>query len=532
MTEPIMPTLEGALGEVTDLLTAGDFALAVARCDELLSAYPDAVRIVRARAAALEQSGDTEKALEHYTRVLEIAPLDAPAMVGQARCLLASGQSGVAVIAAQQALDIDPTNADALKIAMDAPDTQKNRGRIATARAMFTSGLTPRALSQIRRVIQDNPDRVDAQVALAEMMWRGGGRIATAEHCQSILDAQPDCLPAHVLLSVLWAQMGNDELARLHQREAERFDPDFRETRAWLGDDSPFAVRDIPLEPQPEPTVDDSEPQLISGTEQVVAEDVEEERDRMAFVQELIAASGPISDIVPEITPIKDDLTQELSRASGKPADADSYTGDVTTTAPLEWVPVQSDDEETAQLPEWLANLQTKEVVARPDEDIAGFDYEAPRADGHTVQQAAAYEWSPNSGDDPQPIAPVPAPIKPVAPAQAERKPRGALAAQAVAPEKKSRRDGQSAKARETNEQKLSAARKAIESGRYDDAADRYASLIKSGKKLDAVLADLDVATHAYPDVRRFHALLGDVLARKGDVNAALAAYHRALEIQ
>jgi predicted negative regulator of RcsB-dependent stress response len=46
------------------------------------------------------------------------------------------------------------------------------------------------------------------------------------------------------------------------------------------------------------------------------------------------------------------------------------------------------------------------------------------------------------------------------------------------------------------------------------------------------VLADLDVATHAYPDVRRFHALLGDVLARKGDVNAALAAYHRALEIQ
>lgn len=529
MTEPTMPTLEGALGEVTELLTAGDFAQAVARCDELLHAYPDAVRILRARAAALELAGDAEKAIEHYTRVLEIAPLDAPALVGQARCLLATGQSGVAVIAAQQALDIDPTNADALKIAVGAPDTQKNRGRIATARVMFASGLTPRALSQIRRVIQDNPDRVDAQVALAEMMWRGGGRIATSEHCQSILDAQPDCLPAHVLLSVLWAQMGNEELARLHQREAERFDPDFRETRAWLGAESPFAVRDIPLEPQPEPAADESEPQLISGAEQVVVEDVEEERDRMAFVQELIAASGPISDIVPEMTPIKDNLTQELARASGQPPDADLYTGDVTTTAPLEWVHVQSDDEETAQLPEWLTNLQTKEVVARPDEDVEGFDYEAPRTDRHGAQQAAAYVWSPGSSDDPQPIAQ--APVLP-APALKQQKPvSDTPATQTAAPQKRSRRYGQSTKARETNEQKLSAARKAIESGRYDEAADRYASLIKSGKKLDAVLADLDVATHAYPDVRRFHALLGDVLARQGDVNAALAAYHRALEI-
>jgi hypothetical protein len=85
-------------------------------------------------------------------------------------------------------------------------------------------------------------------------------------------------------------------------------------------------------------------------------------------------------------------------------------------------------------------------------------------------------------------------------------------------------------KARQSNDEKLSLARMELEAGRYDEAAEHYAGLIAAGKKLDTVLADLDAVTHAHPDVRRFHALLGDVYTRKGDVNAALMAYHRALE--
>jgi cytochrome c-type biogenesis protein CcmH/NrfG len=85
-------------------------------------------------------------------------------------------------------------------------------------------------------------------------------------------------------------------------------------------------------------------------------------------------------------------------------------------------------------------------------------------------------------------------------------------------------------KAKSGNDDLLSLARKAVEASRYDEAADYYTSLIASGKKLDTILADLDMATHANPGVRRFHALLGDVYTRKGDVNAALMAYHRAQE--
>jgi hypothetical protein len=109
-------------------------------------------------------------------------------------------------------------------------------------------------------------------------------------------------------------------------------------------------------------------------------------------------------------------------------------------------------------------------------------------------------------------VVDVPAPVTPAAPAR------------------KHERKGKSAKARLSNDDILAQARKALEAGRYDEAADDYAALISAGKKIDVVLADLDVATHAYPDVRRFHALLGDVYTRKGEVNAALMAYHRSLE--
>jgi hypothetical protein len=78
----------------------------------------------------------------------------------------------------------------------------------------------------------------------------------------------------------------------------------------------------------------------------------------------------------------------------------------------------------------------------------------------------------------------------------------------------------------------LSSARRSIAAADYAQAAELYARLVRSGKHLDQVAADLDVATVAYPDVPQFHKLLGQVRARAGDVQAALASYRRAMELQ
>ena len=76
----------------------------------------------------------------------------------------------------------------------------------------------------------------------------------------------------------------------------------------------------------------------------------------------------------------------------------------------------------------------------------------------------------------------------------------------------------------------LALARQAIEAGQYEQAVEQYGSLIAADSQFDAVLADLDRITHARPELKEFHKLLGMLYERKGEVNAALMAYHRALD--
>src|SRR5690349_18197768 len=117
MSELTTLTLDAALSEVAEWITAVNYEQAIARCNELISSYPDAVRVYRARAQAFELSGDAARACDDYTRVLEIVPADQRSMVGLARCYLSTDQPQEAVIVARQALDFAPKDVDALQIA-------------------------------------------------------------------------------------------------------------------------------------------------------------------------------------------------------------------------------------------------------------------------------------------------------------------------------------------------------------------------------------------------------------------------------
>jgi tetratricopeptide (TPR) repeat protein len=547
MSDLSSTTLDAALAEVAEWVAAVNYEQAIARCNELISSYPDAVRVYRARASAYELSGDATHAIDDYTRVLDIVPADARAMVGLARSQLIAGQPRdvhSAEIVARQALDYDPANSDALQIAGDTDETSAPTGQIAFARARFSAGLANRAMTVLRRLGAAQPDRVDIQVILAEFMWRNGLKIATAELCQSILDQEPDCLNAHVILAALWTQIGNTPLAELHTRAVDRLDPDHRETQAWLADRSPFTVREVPPFIQPE-----SQQELEAADEEG-----DGERDRSAWVDDLIAASSPVTPVSAEAAPA----------TAPRADDADQYEGEIAGTAPLEWMPAGGDDSSDEDVPAWLTSLRAE---AAKDDVAANVKKAAPVPPVAHESRAAEYDitplaWAPDdieealppvmpvtpdvADEPPQPVAvaaPEPQPeaqidvsaepvVMPEAPAPEAPAPDVSLA-QRVKPRKRLRKPAARAgKARPGHDEALALARKAIETGRYDEAAEYYTNLIASGKKLDSILADLDVATHAYPDVRRFHALLGDVYTRKGDVNAALMAYHRALESQ
>ncbi len=555
MTEVTSQTFDDALSEIGDWIASSSYAQAIERCNALAKSYPDAVRLIRLRAITYELQGQATQAIDDYRHLLDIIPADAPAMAGLARSLANAGQHAESAVFALQALAILPEDPDALSIVGRLEDGPVGRGQMAEVRWMFRGGLTNRAFSLIHKLTLAAPDRTDIQIMLAEMLWRSGYKVSTVELCQNILDAQPDCLNAHVILAAVWAQIGNMDIADVHHLAVEHYDPDYRATSEWLGDASPFFVRDAPASPASTPQDEVSPP---------AAADIDSELDRSAWVDELIAAAGPVAPDAQSSPPStlslskEQDATSSARQLPGEEADID-YDGkvdDTIDTTPLEWIPVHIEDQ-IDDIPAWLSALSAEKAPAT----MADRDPNQPADDSaHTPRTGTVTKWSP----EPPPTVTFQLATKPTLqeatavtatndaqstlaqePAATDESTSAPNSALVTAPSVSELGDADSAlparkKERKTKstttrpklaiEEVLGLAHKALEAGDYESAADHYAALIKAGRKLDTVLADLETVTQAHPRVRRFQTMMGDIYTRKGDVNSALIAYHRALE--
>lgn len=534
-------TLNAALNEAVEWLTAAEPARAAARCEDLLSSYPDAVRVLSVRARALHAMGETARAAQDYARVLEITPADAQSMTGLMRCQLRLGRRREAALTARQLLDYDAGCVDAARLVREAGGDVGPAGRVLRLRQRFAAGFTAQAIADLRAILDAAPDRADLQVILAEMLWRAGLRVTTIELCQAILDAQPDCLNANVMLHALWSRAGSTDMSAIYLRAAARFDPDFRETAAWLGDHSPVPVRDVPA------LID-----LARADMPAVAED--DERDRVAWVDQLIASTmaQPSDDAASRAAdttarPVESAAMPEHFDAQSAPDEA----GVIFPPSPLDWqpAPAQSEPDSTdseEELPAWLSGMREN------SQPLSMSDWEAavPAEDDEISREPAA-EFALPIPSIPLPASPALLPDMEVSltplewqPAEPEQPlPEAAPAPAATdgivtgppadSPPARPRARGKSRppKAKASAEHLLSLARRSMEMAEYDQAAHYYGQLVAAGKKLDDVLADLDAATHAWPDLLQFHTLLGRVYARKGDVSAALAAYQRALQL-
>jgi len=575
-------TLNAALNEAVEWLTAAEYAQAVARCEDLLSSYPDAVRVLSVRARALQALGETARAAQDYSRVLEITPADEQSLAGLMRCQLRFGQKREAVLTARQLLDYDTGHVDAARLVREAGGDVRRAGRVLRVRRRFAAGFTNQAIADLRAMLDAAPDRADLQVILAEMLWRAGLRVTTVELCQAILDTQPDCLNAHILLYALWSQMGSTHMSAVHLGAAARLDPDFRETAAWLKDRSPVPLQDVPA------LIDLARRETLAGSD-------EDERDRSAWVDQLIAsAAGPApGNAVPH-----DVAAAQAAASAGMIAAAARHVraahaqddpdaeeedrvltgvaGVVFPPSPLDWQPGDEHDAVTQaeapgsdivgdqELPAWLSGMREQ------SQPLSELDWEAIApaevgdANSHEAAQPVA-EFAPMTSP---PSRPVPAPDtgaslaplewQPAEPARtveagapatvAQSSPDGGGFSAPIAPgvgesaaEQRSDRPAvrpgargkaRSGKVKASADHLLSLARRCMEAADYSQAAQHYAQIVAAGRKLDEVLADLDAATHAYPDVPEFHTLLGRVYTRKGDVSAALAAYQRALKLK
>ena len=466
---------------------------AVVICDDLLDAYPDAVRALRLRGQALEALGDATRAAQDYEHVLDISPTDTETGLSYARALWRLGRKEEAALEAQHLLDFVPNDLDAQRIAAEAVtlhvgDSLPPVGRLAAARAQFAVGRNQQAISAVRKLVAQSPDRLDARLVLAEFLWGDGQRIQAADVCQQILDEQPDCLPANALLAQVWR--GVDALRHVHMRAVNEADPDHREIQDLLGAQDLFEVADVPAAP------------TLTGFAEEDVRDTSDDPDHDDYVNQLRGADvGPIT---PQDRPLPNDASDEMN-------DADPL-GSIGTYAPLAWEPSQgqanapvNDGREA-----WVKALEEK-FAAKPEVEA---DEILPAPVVVVEKAVAKVEAAPEPPSEWMPAT------------KAEANPGSAMTqvlTPAIAPSTPPK------PARPARRDALAAARSAVQTNTLENAITHYRKAIRANKQVDEVLTDVMVLAATQPS-REWFVLLGEAYTSKGNIEAALEAYRKASE--
>lgn len=237
------------MGQTTlsESLRAVEAEIAVGRPDramtlgmEMQTRYPRALAVQRVIGEIYLAQRKTREAIGALDRALAGNPEDARACCARAIVQQIHGNSIAALEWYRRACDINPDD-QVLRSAyrelashLGQPPYQPTR--LGLARLYLRGDLFPHAIREFESLLAEQPDSLEAQVGLAETLWRAHRTQAAEERCRRILLNAPSCLKATLILAAIELDGGHaDEAERLVRRAAE-LDPDQRMGRALFAD--------------------------------------------------------------------------------------------------------------------------------------------------------------------------------------------------------------------------------------------------------------------------------------------------------
>jgi tetratricopeptide (TPR) repeat protein len=169
-----------------------------------VSPSPEGLEAHLAQAQSLVERSDFEEAIALYQDLVTQAPEDARPEIGWAWALLLDDQAGQAVTHALRAVELGPTNAEAMAV---------------LARAYAESGDLAHALGMAQNAVQLDPSRVNAHTALAEVYFLQGDLAAAVNEASTALVLNGDDAEAHRIRAQLY-EADNDLAAAIGELEA------------------------------------------------------------------------------------------------------------------------------------------------------------------------------------------------------------------------------------------------------------------------------------------------------------------------
>ncbi len=225
-------TLREYIREIGLLIDNERLDEAIAHCLHILQAYPKHLEAYRQLGKAYLEANQFTDAADVFQRVLSAVPGDFVSHVGMAVIREDEGNLDSAIWHMERAYESNPANnaiheeLRRLISERDGVAPQKIRLTRGALAHMYARGeMYQQAIVELQTSLEEEPDRPDLQVLLAEMYWRTGQRVEAAEVCSEILEELPFCQEANRIMAAMLQTSDQAEEGTVYHRRLAALDP-------------------------------------------------------------------------------------------------------------------------------------------------------------------------------------------------------------------------------------------------------------------------------------------------------------------
>jgi tetratricopeptide (TPR) repeat protein len=225
-------TLREYIREIGLLIDNEQLDEAIAHCLHILQVYPKHLEAYRQLGKAYLEANRFTDAADVFQRVLSAVPGDFVSHVGMAVIREDEGNLDSAIWHMERAYESNPANnaiheeLRRLIAERDGVAPQKIRLTRGALAHMYARGeMYQQAIVELQTSLEEEPDRPDLQVLLAEMFWRTGQRVEAAEVCSEVLEELPFCQEANRIMAAMLQTSDQAEEGTVYHRRLAALDP-------------------------------------------------------------------------------------------------------------------------------------------------------------------------------------------------------------------------------------------------------------------------------------------------------------------
>ncbi len=218
--------------EIEGLIDQGQTLEAVAHCQHILKTFPKCLDTYRLLGKAYLELQRFNEAADVFNRLLLAVPEDFIANLGMSIIYDDQKNLDAAIWHMERAFETQSSNPAiqgelrrlySRRDGMEPPKIRLTRGALAQ---MYARGdQFQQAVSEIKSVLAEEPQRMDLLVLLARVYFRAGQKVESTEICTSLLKKYPYCLDANRILIEILPGTSRSDATQVYRHRVNALDP-------------------------------------------------------------------------------------------------------------------------------------------------------------------------------------------------------------------------------------------------------------------------------------------------------------------